>query len=88
MVMDTIQIRLPKGLVKKAEEVVTEGTYSNRSEVVRDALRSFLIRRMLMKQVGSLKGIIKGDSVELVRKVRKELSSKITNLEELKKLVD
>ena len=87
MVMETVQIRLPKGLVKRAEEFVAEGSYPNRSEVVRDALRRFITEKLLEGQVGSLKGVLKGNSVELVRKVRQKLSSNIT-AKELKELVE
>ena len=39
MVMQTMQFRLTKELVKKAQDLVDKGLYSNKSEVVRDALR-------------------------------------------------
>ena len=37
--MQTIQIRLTKELLGRAQELVDKGIYSNKSEVVRDSLR-------------------------------------------------
>ena len=41
--METIQIRLPKELVRKAQTLVDNGIYSNKSEVVRDAVRRLVV---------------------------------------------
>lgn len=42
--MLTLQVRLTKELVKKAQELVDRGIYSNKSEVVRDALRRLVFQ--------------------------------------------
>ncbi len=42
MVMETLQIRLTKGLVKRLESLVEMGFYSNRSEAIRDAVRKMV----------------------------------------------
>ena len=44
--MQTVQIRLTGELVKRAQSLVDNGLYSNRSEVVRDALRRLVVSGM------------------------------------------
>ena len=39
--MSTINISLPKGMVEKIDRIVKEQRYASRSELVRDAVRSF-----------------------------------------------
>lgn len=50
MVMDTLQIRINKGLVKRIDSLVKTGIYSNRSDVIRDAIRRFVWE----KEVGTV----------------------------------
>jgi len=45
--MQTIQIRLTKELIRKSQELVNQGIYSNKSEVVRDALRRLIFNNQL-----------------------------------------
>lgn len=59
--MQITQVRLPKGLVKQVDQLVDQGLYSNKSEVLRDAVR----RLVLQKQIGSI--LDTGDSVKEVR---------------------
>lgn len=77
MVMDTLQIRMNSGLLKRIDLLVKSGIYSNRADVIRDAVRRFIWE----KQVGIIKP--KGNSVELVRKARKILSKQKFDLDEL-----
>lgn len=79
MVMDTMQIRMNRELTKIMDGLVEKGIYSNRAEVIRDAVRRFVWE----KEVGSINS--GKNSVEEVRKVRKELSKDI-NFEEINKL--
>jgi Arc/MetJ-type ribon-helix-helix transcriptional regulator len=81
MTMDTLQIRLNKGLVGGLDIFVKEGLYANRAEVIRDAIRRFLWN----SQIGSIKndGI---PSVRQVRAVRKKLSLKEIDLDEINSL--
>ncbi len=79
MVMDTLQIRMNPELLKRIDAMVKTGIYSNRADVIRDAVRRFVWE----KEVGSIPNM--GNSVELVRKARKELSKKISK-EELDKI--
>jgi Arc/MetJ-type ribon-helix-helix transcriptional regulator len=46
MVMDTLQIRLSKGLVKKIDEVVKSDLYHSRSEFIREAVRKVLMEQL------------------------------------------
>ena len=78
--MQITQVRLPKGLVKQVDQLVDQGLYSNKSEVLRDAIR----RLVLQKQVGSISNT--GDSVKEVREIRKKLSKEIKSFEDLDKI--
>ena len=42
MVMDTLQIRLTKGLIVEVQALVDKGIYSSVSEAVRDAVRKLV----------------------------------------------
>lgn len=77
MVMDTLQIRMNKELLKRIDSMVKSGVYSNRSDVIRDAVRRFVWE----KEVGSV--IFKGNSVEQIRKIRQQLSKEKINLDEM-----
>jgi len=83
--MDTIQARIPKGLIREIDLLVDKGLYANKSDVVRDAVRRLAIKRMI--------GIIPntGDSVKEIRKIRKKLSKEIksfSDIEEINKLIE
>ena len=80
MVMDTLQIRMNKELIKRVDTFVKLGVYSNRSDVIRDAVRRFVWE----KEVGSV--VNKGNAVEQVRGVRKQLSKEKINLNEINNL--
>ncbi len=82
MVMDTIQVRLSHGIVKRIDELVETGVYSSRSDVLRDAVR----RLFLDKLVGILQS--ERDSVKEVREIRKKLSKENVDLEEINKLAN
>jgi len=77
MVMDTLQIRMNKGLLKRIDSIIKSEVYSNRAEVIRDAVRRFVWE----KEAGSVN--FKGNSVEQVRKIRKKLSKEKFNIKEL-----
>jgi hypothetical protein len=74
MAMELVQVRLPKKLIDAIEGYVDGEFYASRSDIIRDALRKF----MLDKVIGSIPNT--GDSVEEVRKIRRELSKKERNL--------
>jgi len=80
MVMNTLQIRLGSGLIKRIDSFVKIGVYSNRSDVIRDAVRRFVWE----KEVGTV--FLKGNSVDLVRKARKKLSKEKIDLDEINNL--
>ena len=42
--MDTVQIRLSKGILDKIDGLVKEGIYANRSDFIREAVRSRVLR--------------------------------------------
>jgi len=80
--MDTIQVRLSHGIIKRIDELVDTGAYSSRSDVLRDAVR----RLVLDKLVGVLQN--EGDSMKEVKELRRKLSKEKVDLEEINKLAD
>ena len=78
--MDTFQIRINHGLLKRVDSLVKTGVYSNRSDVIRDAVRRFVWE----KEVGSISN--KGNSAEQIRKIRKELSKREIDLDKINSL--
>lgn len=82
MVMDTLQVRLTSGLIEKIDSLIDSGIYSNRSDVIRDAIR----RLVLDKLTGIIEN--KEDSVKELRKIRTQLSKQKFNLDEINKLAD
>ncbi|MBS3085075.1 ribbon-helix-helix protein, CopG family [Candidatus Pacearchaeota archaeon] len=69
-----------KKLVKLIDSLVKSGVYSNRADVIRDAVRRFVWE----KEIGSVN--FKGNSVEEVRKAREKLSKEKINLDEINNL--
>ena len=43
--MDVVQVRIPREMIKKIDDLVRRGVYPNRSEAIRDAVRRFLNSR-------------------------------------------
>jgi Arc/MetJ-type ribon-helix-helix transcriptional regulator len=78
MVMDTLQIRMNKELIKRIDSLVKTGVYSNRSDVIRDSVRRFIWER----EVGTLKNNNMSSANE-IRGIRKKLSKKPIVLEEI-----
>ena len=87
--MKVVQVRMPKAMIKELDTLVKKGEHSNRSDVVRDALRKQLAYMRLKSMIGSIPNT--GDSVEEVREIRKKLSKEINrfeDIEEINKLAD
>lgn len=80
MVMDTIQIRLSHGLLELVDSLVKQGIYSNRADVIRDAVRRFVWE----KEVGTFSN--NQNSIKQVKKARKKLSKKSIKLKEINNL--
>jgi len=80
MAMDVLQIRMNSGLVNLMDNLVKQGVYSNRSDVIRDAVRRFVWG----KEVGTIPN--RGNSVKQVRKARKILSKMPLDLDEINNL--
>ncbi len=77
MTMVVAQVRVPEGLLDEIDVLVDKGFYSNRSDVIRDAVRRLIIER----QIGSVTNT--GDSVKEVREIRKKLSKERADLKKL-----
>ena len=82
MVMDTLQIRLTRGLVEYIDSMVKKGIYANRSDVIREAVR----HKFWHSQVGTMKN--DGDSVKQIRKIREKLSKEPIDLDEINSYLD
>jgi len=78
MVMDTIQVRLAPALLDCIDALVKRGVYGSRSDAIREAVRHLFWHQ----QVGTVTSL-RGNSVKLVRKARKELSKQPISLDEI-----
>lgn len=79
MTMAVAQVRLPEGLMQEVDELVSKGLYTNKSDVIRDAIRKLILE----KQIGSVPNT--GDSVREIRGIRKRLSKNFS-LKDLKEV--
>ena len=80
MEMAVTQVRLPEGLITEIDKLVNKGLYTNKSDVIRDAIRKLVLE----KQIGSIPDT--GDSVKEIREIRKKLSKEKFNLNEINQL--
>ena len=82
MTMDTMQIRMGQVLIQRVDVLVKTGIYSNRSDVIRDAVRKLVLNELV--------GIIpnKKNSIKQIRNARKKLSKEKFDLEEINKLAN
>ncbi len=82
MTMDTMQIRMGQGLIQRVDILVKTGIYSNRSDVIRDAVRKLVLNELV--------GIIlnKENSTKQIRNIRKKLSREKFNLKEINSLAN
>ena len=82
MTMETMQIRMGSELIKRVDNLVKTGIYSNRSDAIRDAVRQLILKDFV--------GIISDNdnSVKQIRNIRNRLSNKKFNLNEINKLAD
>lgn len=89
MVMDVINLRLPKELIKQLDAFVDKGVYASRSDFAREAIRKEAARQRISKELDSLVGIIPNngvDSVKEIRELRMKLTEKDYDLDEMNKL--
>ncbi len=80
MEMAVTQVRLPEGLITEVNKLVDKGFYTNKSDVIRDAIRKLVLE----KQIGSIPNT--GDSVKEIREIRKRLSKEKFNINEINQL--
>ena len=78
--MTVTQVRMPDGLMKEVDKLVSKGLYANKSDAVRDAVRKMILE----KYVGIIPDT--GDSVKEIREIRKILSKQTHSLKELNQL--
>jgi histidyl-tRNA synthetase len=70
MVMQTIQIRLTRGLVEEIKKLVDRGIYPNSSECVRDA-----VRRLITGAGGKME--VPKEAVKVQEKIQEEIKEKL-----------
>jgi len=75
---------MPKAMIKEIDKCVKSRKYTNRSDVIRDALR----KQFTYMQLKSMIGIIPntGDSVQEVKEMRRKLSKEIKSFEDIEKI--
>ena len=78
--MSITQVRLPSAMLNQLDELVEQGYYSNKSDVIRDALRKLMLER----QIGSIPD--SGDSVKEVRYIRRKLSKEKIDLNDINRM--
>ena len=78
--MAVTQVRLPEGLITEIDKLVDKGFYTNKSDVIRDAIRKLVLE----KQIGSIPNT--DGSAKEVREIRKKLSKEKFNLNEINQL--
>lgn len=78
--MAVAQVRLPRKVLEDVDSLVSNGRYSDRSDVIRHAVRILLLNELV--------GIIPntGDSVEEVREIRRKLSKEPIDLDKINAL--
>ena len=70
-----IQVRLPKQQVEYIDQQVKDGIYATRSEAIRGSILA-----QITNNIVNFRTTPKGDSVERVRAVRKEISEKLKKM--------
>jgi len=80
MTMTVAQVRLPEGLMKEVDKLVDKGMYTNKSDVIRDAVRKLILE----KQIGTVPNT--GDSVKEIREIRKKLSKQVKTFKDIEEI--
>ncbi|MDD3083411.1 MAG: ribbon-helix-helix domain-containing protein [Candidatus ainarchaeum sp.] len=80
MSMVLVQARLPKKLVKEIDKIVNFGNFENKSDFIRGAIRKMVFEEQL-KSIS-----LEKSSVKEVREIRKKLSIKKSELQEINSL--
>jgi len=78
--MQIVQARLPSTLVKEINALVKTGRYTNKSDVIRDAVRKLTIE----SHIGSIPDT--GDSVKEVRGIRAKLSKQVKSFDDVEEI--
>lgn len=78
--MESLQIRLTPQILKKVDELVEEGVYSNRNEAVRDAVRRLVLSHEMLSRTRMLREEVSGElkgkrGSKLIREARDEEDS-------------
>jgi hypothetical protein len=65
--METVQIRVPKKILEKVDEIIKLGYFQSRSEVMRDALREFILHGNFFTSVPHMVGPFTARQIELLK---------------------
>jgi len=67
--METLQIRVPKSIIKQADYLVRLGFYANRSDLIRESLRLFLIQRKFLGMTPFIVGPFNDQEMKIVQNI-------------------
>lgn len=75
--MESVQIRLTHQLLRRVDNLVKKGIYSNRNETIRDAVRKLTLEYDTLMYTGRLRAkltpkLLKKSGEKLIREVREE----------------
>ena len=86
MTMETLQIRLPKKILEKVDELVKSGLFQSRSEIVREAIRNYIKQSNYNGMIPFIIGPFTAEQIEILNKVTfKSLISPEMVVKEIKK---
>ncbi|HUX97960.1 MAG TPA: ribbon-helix-helix domain-containing protein [Candidatus Deferrimicrobium sp.] len=69
MTMETLQIRLPKKLLAKVDELVKSGLFQSRSEIIREAVRNYIRESNYNGMVPFIIGPFTSDQIEILKRI-------------------
>ena len=84
--METLQIRFPKKLLDKVDELLKSGLFQNRSEIIREAVRNFIKESNYIEMIPFIIRSFTAKQIELLNKITFEaLIPSEAVIEEIKK---
>jgi len=86
MTMETLQIRLPKKILEKVDELVKSGLFQSRSEIIREAVRNYIKQSNYNGMIPFIIGPFTAEQIEILNKITfEELIPSETIVEKIKK---
>ena len=69
MIMETLQIRLPKKLLVKVDELVKSGLFQSRSEIIREAVRKYISESNYNGMIPYIVGPFTAEQIEILNNI-------------------